>query len=55
MLQKIFVNYFVATHKSKVTLTLNKPRYITFEYAFRLMHEFHYDYIENIYGNKSRP
>ena len=28
MLQKIFVNYFVAIHKSKVTLTLNKPRYV---------------------------
>ena len=51
---KIFDNDLVTTCKSKVTLTLNKPAYIgmcILELNKELMYEFHYDYIENKYGN----
>ena len=54
MSQKIFDNDLVATHKSRVALTLNKTAYVRmFILAFSkvLMYEFHYDYIKNKYGN----
>ena len=55
--QKIFVSDLVAIHKNKTTLTLNKPAYVgmrIFELSKVSMYEFHYDYIRNKYGNKSR-
>ena len=52
MSQKIFYNDLVAIHKSKFTLTLNKPAYEDLIKA--LMYDFHYDFIENKYGNNSR-
>ena len=57
MWHKISGNDLVTIHNSKVTLTLNKPVYIvmcTLELSKVLMHKFHYDYIENKYGNYSR-
>ena len=57
MSHKIFDNDFVAIRKNKVTLMLKKPVYIgmcIFELSEVLMHEFHYDYIKNKYGNNSR-
>ena len=57
MLQKIFDNDLVVIHKNKVTLKLNKPVYagMCILYLSKvLMHEFHYDYIKNKYGNNSR-
>ena len=57
MSHKIFGNNLVAIHKNKVTLMLNKPAYIgvcILELSKVLMHEFHYDYIRNKYGNNSR-
>ena len=57
MSQKIFDNDLVAIHKSKVTLTLNKPAYIgkyNLELNKLLMYKFHYDYIKNKYANNSR-
>ena len=55
--QKIFVSDLVAIHKIKTTLTLNKPAYVgmcIFELSKVPMYEFHYDYIKNKHGNKSR-
>ena len=57
-----FSNYstksnLVAIHKSKVTLKINKPAYIgmyILELSKVLMYEFHYDYIKNKCGNKSK-
>ena len=57
ILHKIFDNDLVAIRKNKVTLTLNKPAYIGMcisELSKVLMCEFHYDYIKNKYGNKTR-
>ena len=57
MSHKIFDNDLVAIRKSKVTLTLNKPAYIEMcisELSNILMYEFHYDFIKNKYGKKSR-
>ena len=57
MSQKILHNDLVATHKSKVTLTLNKPAYVSmciFNLSKVLMYEFHYNYIKNKYGNNTR-
>ena len=57
MLHKIFDNNLVAMHKSKLALKLNKPAYIgmwIFELSNVLMYEFHNDYIENKYDNKSK-
>ena len=57
MSHKMFDNDLVATRKNKVTLTLNKPAYIgmcILELSKIFMYEFHYDYIKNKYGNKSR-
>ena len=47
----------MAIHKSKVTLTLNKPAYVgmcILDLTKVLMYEFCYDDIKNKYGNKSR-
>ena len=57
MLHKIFDNNLVAMRKSKLALKLNKPAYIgmcIFELSKVLMYEFHNDYIENKYDNKSK-
>ena len=48
--QKIFRKNFVAVHKIKPVLTLNKPIYVGFsilELSKSLMYEFHYKYIKN--------
>ena len=57
MLHKIFEKNLVAISKSKLALKLNKPAYIgmcILEMSKVLMYEFHYDYIKNKYGNKSK-
>ena len=54
--KKIFGNDSVTIHKSKVTLTINKPAYIgicILEMSRMLMYEFHYDYIKNKYDSNS--
>ena len=55
--QRIFDKDLVAIHNIKTTLTLNKSAYVRI-YILELskvpMDEFHYDYIKNKYGNKSR-
>ena len=56
-LHKIIENDLVAIRKSKVILTLKKRAYIkmcVLELSTVLIYEFHYDYIKNKYGNKSR-
>ena len=48
--QKIFSKNFVAIHKIKPVLTLNKPIYVGFsilDLRKVLMHEFHYKYIKS--------
>ena len=48
--QKIFSKNFVAVHKIKPVLTLNKPIYVGFsilDLSKLLMHGFHYKYIKN--------
>ena len=57
MSQKIFHNNLLAIRKSKNTLKLNKPAYLgmyVLDLSKVLMYEFHYDYIKNKYGKKSR-
>ena len=57
MSHKIFDNNLVVIRESKLALKLNKPAYIgmcILELNKALMYEFHYDYIKNKYGNKSR-
>ena len=57
MTQNMFNNNFMAIHKNKATLTRNKPAYVRIcilDLSKVLMHEFHYDYIKNKYGNSSR-
>ena len=57
MSQKIFDNNLLAIRKSKNTLKLNKPAYLgmyVLDLSKVLMYEFHYDYIKNKYGKKSR-
>ena len=57
MSHKIFDKDLVVIRKNKVTLLLNKPAYIgmcILELSKVLMYEFHYDYINNKYGNTSR-
>ena len=54
---KIFDNNSVTIHKSKVALKLNKLVYIgicILEFSKVLIYKFHYDYIKNKYGNKSK-
>ena len=53
--QKIFSQNFVAVHKIKPVLTLNKPIYVGFsilELRKLLMHDFHYKYIKNKFDAK---
>ena len=53
--QKIFSKNFVAVHKIKLVLTLNKPIHIGFsilELSKSLMYEFHYKYIKNKFDAK---
>ena len=57
MSRKIFDNNLVAKHKSKLVLKLNKLAYIGMYVLVMskvLMYKFHYDYIKNKYGNKSK-
>ena len=56
MSQKIFDKDLVAICKSKVTLTVNNPAHVgmcILDLSKVLMHEFHYDYIKNKYGDNS--
>ena len=53
--QKIFSKNFVALHKIKPVLTLNKPIYVGFsilELSKSLMYEFHYKYIKNKFNTE---
>ena len=53
--QKIFSKYFVAVHKIKPVLTLNKPIYVGFsilDLSKLLMYEFHYKYIKSKFDVK---
>ena len=57
MPQKLFDNNLFTIRKSKVTLTLNRPAFVgicIFDLSKVSLYEFHYDYIENKYGNNSR-
>ena len=57
MSQKIFGNDLVAIQENKITLTLNKPAYVDMhilDLSKVLIYEFHYDYIKNKCGKKSR-
>ena len=54
---KIFDVNLVTVHKNKVTLRLDKPAYVgmcILDLSKVLMYEFHYDYVRNKYGNKSK-
>ena len=53
--QKIFSKNFVAIHKVKPFLMLNKPIYVGFsisDLSKLLMYKFHYEYIENKFDAK---
>ena len=53
--QKIFSKYFVAIHKIKPVLTLNKPIYVgvsILELSILLMYEFYYKYIKSKFDAK---
>ena len=53
--QKIFSKHFVAIHKIKRVLTLNKPIYVGFsilDSSKLLMYEFHYKYIKSKFDAK---
>ena len=53
--QKIFSKNFVAVHRIKPVLTLNKPVHVGFsilELSKSLMYEFHYKYIKNKFNAK---
>ena len=53
--QKIFSKNFVAFHKIKPDVTLNKAIYVGFsilELSKSLMYEFHYYYIKNKFDTK---
>ena len=57
MSHKMFDNNLVVIRKSKVALKLKKPAYsgmCFLELTEVLMYEFHYDYIKNKYGKKSK-
>ena len=54
--QKIFSKNFVAVHKIKPVLILNKPIYVGFsvsDFSKLLMYEFHYEYIKSKFDAKS--
>ena len=54
--QKVFDNNLVTIHKSKSTLTLNKPASVVMGILIELskvsLYEFHYDYMKTKYGKK---
>ena len=57
MPHKILENSLATIRKNKLALKLNKCSYIglwVLELSKLLMYEFHYDYIKNKYGNKSK-
>ena len=57
MSHKIFDNNLFMIRKSKLVLKVSKAAYIgmgVLELSKVLMYEFHYDYIENTYDNKSK-
>ena len=57
MSHKIFDNDLITIHKSKISLTLNKPAYVEIcilDFSKALMYELYYDYIKNKYGSISR-
>ena len=57
MSQETFDTELVAIHKSKVTLNFKKPAHFgrcILDLSKVLMCKFHYNYIKNKYGNKSR-
>ena len=60
MSHKLFDNNLVEIRKSKLALKLSKSAYIRMcilelsKVLKVLMYEFHYDYIKNKYGNKSK-
>ena len=54
---KIFNENFMAVHKVKETLTLNRPAYVgicILDLSKTRMYDFHYDYIKNKYTNRAR-
>ena len=54
---KIFNEDLVAVHKTKPTLTLNRPAYVgmcILDLSKTLMYDFHYNYIKSQYGDKAR-
>ena len=54
---KIFNEDLVAIHKTKTTLTLNRPAYVgmcILDLSKTLMYDFHYNYIKSKYGDKAR-
>ena len=54
---KIFNEDLVAVHKTKTTLTLNRPAYVgmcILDLSKTMMYDFHYNYIKNKYGDKAR-
>ena len=54
---KIFNENLVAVHKIKETLTLNRPAYVgmcILDLSKTLMYDFHYNYIKEKYGDKSK-
>ena len=57
MSQETFDTELVAMHKSRVTLNLKNPAHFgmcILDFSKVLMCKFHYNYIKNKYGNKSR-
>ena len=57
MVKKMFDNDFLAIHKIKTILKFKRTTYVRMcilELSKVSMYEFHYDYIKNTYGNKSR-
>ena len=54
---KIFNKNLVTVHKIKETLTLNRPAYVgmcILDLSKTLMYDFHYNYIKNKYGDKTK-
>ena len=54
---KIFNENLVAVHRIKETLTLNRPAYVgmcILDLSKTLMYDFHYHYIKNKYGDRTK-
>ena len=54
---KIFNENLVAVHKTKETLTLNRPAYVgmcILDLSKTLMYDFHYNYIKQKYNEKAK-